>query len=155
MQRGRKPTPDHLKVVSGNPGGRPIAGDGPKPERVELPPPGWLDAKAKLVWERLLPHLYRWNLFTALDVDQLAVYCQAVATLDDTAQKIRETGTVVQSPTGFPIQNPYLAIYNRAAEQVRQFGAEFGLSPSARVRLKGVAQGDLFDGFDEFVQKRA
>jgi hypothetical protein len=42
---------------------------------------------------------------------------------------------IVRSPRGYPIQSPYLAIANKAWQQVQQGLAEFGMSPSARTRV--------------------
>ena len=43
---------------------------------------------------------------------------------------------------------PYVWIYNKSLEQIRSFGSEFGLSPSARTRIKvseiDDAEDDLF-----------
>jgi len=44
--------------------------------------------------------------------------------------------------------SPYVWIYNKALEQIRSFGSEFGLSPSSRTRIKVVKpdedEDDLF-----------
>jgi hypothetical protein len=41
----------------------------------------------------------------------------------------------VKSPNGFPVQNPYLSVANRAMKQVKEFASEFGLTPSSRTRI--------------------
>ena len=113
------------------------------------------ERKARAEWDRIVPELLTAGLLTKLDRAALVGYCVAWGQWIDALDQLRAHGVLVKSPSGYPLQSPYLAIFNRAVEQVRSLGAEFGLSPSARVRLKGVAQGDLFDGFDEFVASRA
>ena len=46
---------------------------------------------------------------------------------------------MVKSPNGFPIQSPYLAVANKAMEQMRAMLTEFGMSPSSRTRVRGTA----------------
>ena len=38
-----------------------------------------------------------------------------------------EIGTMVRSPTGYPIQSPYLAMANRQAELMMRIASEFRL----------------------------
>jgi len=40
-----------------------------------------------------------------------------------------------QSPTGYPIQSPYLAIANRQAEIMMRVASEFGFTPASRSRI--------------------
>lgn len=43
-------------------------------------------------------------------------------------------------PCGYPIQNPWLPIANRAIEQMRQLGSDLGLSAAALTRISRSAQ---------------
>jgi phage terminase small subunit len=43
-------------------------------------------------------------------------------------EQIQKYGTMVKSPSGFPIQSPYLAIANRQAEIMMQIASEFGFT---------------------------
>ena len=54
-------------------------------------------------------------------------------------------GLMVKAPSGYPIQNPYLAIANRAMEDCYKYLQQFGLSPAARTRVSPGVNGDLFD----------
>jgi phage terminase small subunit len=45
---------------------------------------------------------------------------------------------------------PEVGIANEAIRTMTRVGSEFGFSPAARLRLRGVDQGDLFDPFAEF-----
>lgn len=52
MQRGRKPTATHLKVVTGNPGKRPLNKSEPKAAgELGSPPAGWTAEQKALWWE--------------------------------------------------------------------------------------------------------
>lgn len=45
------------------------------------------------------------------------------------------SGLFVNTPNGFPVQSPWLAISNKAIESYKILCAEFGMSPAARVRV--------------------
>jgi P27 family predicted phage terminase small subunit len=48
---------------------------------------------------------------------------------------VAKIGEVVKTRDGNLIQNPYLAVANRAMDQMLAYGRELGLSPSSRSRL--------------------
>jgi phage terminase small subunit len=48
---------------------------------------------------------------------------------------------MIKSPTGFPIQSPYLAIANRQAEIMMRIASEFGFTPASRSRIATPAKG--------------
>jgi P27 family predicted phage terminase small subunit len=50
-------------------------------------------------------------------------------------EQIQKYGTMVKSPTGYPIQSPYLSIANRQAELMMRVASEFGLTPASRSRI--------------------
>jgi P27 family predicted phage terminase small subunit len=50
-------------------------------------------------------------------------------------EQIQKYGTMVKSPTGFPIQSPYLSIANRQAEIMMRIASEFGFTPASRSRI--------------------
>ena len=53
----------------------------------------------------------------------------------DAEDALKKHGVLVKSPNGSPMPNPYLAIANKAMEQMRALLAEFGMSPSSRTRV--------------------
>ena len=57
---------------------------------------------------------------------------------------------MVKSPTGFPIQSPYVSIANRQAEIMMRISAEFGFTPASRGRISVAAEPEktLFDQID-------
>lgn len=63
------------------------------------------------------------------------MYCQAWASAVEAQEHIDKFGPVIKTTNGNLIQNPYVAIRNRAMDQVLIYGRELGLSPSSRSRL--------------------
>lgn len=135
--KGRKPLPTRLKELAGNPGKRPLNRREPKP-KTQIPPcPATLSAQARSEWKRITAQLQPLDLVSHLDRAALAAYCNAWARWVEAENELKKSGTVVKSPSGFPIQNPYLAVSNAAVEQMRKFLVEFGLTPASRSRLTG------------------
>ncbi len=58
---------------------------------------------------------------------------------------------MVKSPTGFPIQSPYVSIANRQAEIMLRIASEFGFTPASRGRIsmRSETEPDLFGDVDE------
>jgi threonine dehydratase len=54
---------------------------------------------------------------------------------------------VVKSPTGYPIQSPYVSIANRQTEIMMKIATEFGFTPASRSRISAplTTQPDLFE----------
>ncbi len=149
--RGRKPKPQILKIRAGNPGKRKLK-DSPNPSS-EIPPrPEHLNAEAAAEWDRVAPLLMKLGLLSNLDRANLAAYCLAWARWVEAEKELEKTGTVVKSPNGYPIQNPYLSVANQAAKQMQSLGSEFGLSPSARSRLDVQGQSQERDEFSDFLK---
>lgn len=153
MKPGRTPKPTALKLVEGNKGHRALPSGvekEPSPQ-VGLPDcPAHLTPEAQTEWQRIAPLLLRYRLVTDIDGAALALYCQSYGRWQEAERQIaalREKGgdgLLVKAPSGYPIQNPYLAIANRAMEDCYKYLQQFGLSPAARTRVTVTLQGDLF-----------
>lgn len=132
---GTKPKPTELKRLTGNPGGRKLRSK-PKLDNSAIPdPPDHLDLTAKKEWRRVAPQLHRAGLLYQVDAAALSAYCMAYSRWVQAEKKLQKNGLIELSPKGYPIQNPYLAIANKAMEQIRRFLTEFGMTPSSRDRF--------------------
>ena len=135
------PVPTALKLLRGNPGKRPINRNEPCPSP-DVAIPNWLSPDAAKHWPAVAKQLHDAGLLTAIDVTALGLYCEAFARWKDANARIVKYGTVVKSPNGYPIQSPYLAIANKAHEQMTKLLAEFGMTPSSRSRCVVVRPDD-------------
>ena len=145
--KGRKPTPTHLKVVNGNPGKRAIPDATPQPTVEMIPPPDYLDDDARRVWNDLSDELFRLGLMSRLDVPFLAAFCIATAEAVRAYEDLKTNGRIYETEGRngrLRKSSPAVAQFHEALRNMRSLGSEFGLSPASRVRLVGVAQGDLF-----------
>ncbi len=126
--RGRKPKPPGMSSR------RP---DRPKDGPVtRLPPcPPHITGEARKEWSRTGKKLVAFGLVTDIDRSALAIYCQAWGRWVEAEEQLTKFGTVIKSPNGYPIQSPYLAIANKAMDQMAKILVEFGMSPSSRSRV--------------------
>ena len=145
--RGRKPTPTRLKIIAGNPGKRPLNQHEPRPELAIPDCPVALGPVARAEWDRLAQELSSLRLLTNLDRAALASYCGAYALWVEAMEAIQKYGAMVKSPSGYPIQSPYVAIANRQSELMMRFATEFGFTPASRsrIRTEPVEHPGLFD----------
>src|SRR4051794_36404854 len=116
---GRKRTPTSLKLLTGNPGKRPFNADEPKPAPRLPNAPTHLNDAAKKEWRRSGPFLLQVGLMSDLDRAAFAAYCTAYGRWVEAEEALKTYGVMLKSPNGFPVQSPYLAVANRALEQMR------------------------------------
>nr|WP_291855405.1 phage terminase small subunit P27 family [Bradyrhizobium sp.] len=141
--RGRRPKPTRIKYLTGNPGKRALNKSEPRPEPVPPDCPPELGPSAQREWNRLVGELSKLNLITNLDRAALASYCGAYALWAEATEAIQKFGTMVKSPSGFPMQSPYIAIANRQAEIMMRIASEFGFTPASRSRISTPPQDQL------------
>ena len=148
--KGRKPKPTGLKLLTGNPGKRPLNAREPAADGAPRCP-HHLTGPARQKWAAMVRDLRAANIVTRLDGDALALYCVLWARWVAAEKDVRERGEVLTSDEGGQYQNPYLAIANRALRELGRLAGEFGLTPSSRSRVKVVerkgAQQSAFDRF--------
>ncbi|MEX2453687.1 MAG: phage terminase small subunit P27 family [Rhodospirillaceae bacterium] len=150
--KGRKPNPDRLPMIA-LAEGKDVTSSDPTSmaERALVvaepfcPEPVTECPDALDCWNRLVPELVRAGLVTPIFEGMLAAYCTVFARWVEAERELRKTAKLVKSPTGYPLQNPWLAIANRAIEQMRQLSGELGLSAAALTRVSRAAQRDLFE----------
>lgn len=166
--RGPQPEPAALKALKGNPGRRALnLSDGVNPP-VEVPDmPDQVKANrwAAAEWDRAADELSQLGLIGKIDMASFTVYCMTwgelceleaeFAALKTTARKkAARTGkqaAVVDvyfftTPTGFKREAPLHRMIGEMRKQVDVFARNFGMNPSARMRVQpsNMIQPDLF-----------
>lgn len=136
--KGRIPKPTELKRLAGTLRKSRQNLDEPQPEAGTPEPPADLDARAQAAWSYYAPILATCRVLTLADREILACFCAAAGRRSQAEEELAKSGPVVKSPSGYPIQNPWLAIANKALEQILRFGQELGLSPASRTRVKSL-----------------
>ncbi len=58
---------------------------------------------------------------------------------------------MIKSPTGYPVQSPWLAIANKAQAQMLKALAELGISPTSQAKVSTVKQGTSITRSQAFI----
>lgn len=156
MVRGRRPAPTTIKALRGTQRADRANVKEPKPKVAVPQCPSHLSPEAKKEWKRMARDLAELGLMSRIDRAALALYCQAWGRWVEAEESLKKHGVMVKSPNGFPMQSPYLAVANKAMEQMRALLTEFGMSPSSRTRVHGTAVISMEpDPFEEYLPGRA
>lgn len=134
---GRKATPTHLKLLSGNPGKRPINHDEPQVDGDlrTVPPPKGLGTEAKKMWKRMLensPH----GMLKNLDQAELMRFCIAHESYIKAYEMVKTQGEVILNRHGDQKTNPWLAVMIKQGEIMASSGSNLGFSPVSRSKIK-------------------
>ena len=103
-------------------------------------PPIPLTDYATEEWERIAPYLQDCGLLTHADVGPLALYCRAIGEIRECDDVMREDGAflyVYDEATKIEkiTKHPAAVKAHAAAQVVRTWATEFGITPSARAKL--------------------
>ena len=151
-QRGRKPKPTALKMLEGNPGGRPLNTKEPKPVKKAPRCPSWLEDEAKKEWKRMAKVLEQMGLLTEMDMAAFAGYCQAYARWKEAEEFLTQHGSMVRTPNGYLQQVPQVSIAQTNMKIMLKFCEQFGLTPSARSRIVGGENSDEEDEMEKLLE---
>jgi phage terminase small subunit len=128
--RGPKPKLTHLKLVTGNPGNRPLPSGEPDPQGKPVKPK-WLKTHAAALWVEVLAFAF-W--LTEADSYKLAAWCDRQADFE----KNRDKWTAADR------------------REHRTAGSELGFDPASRARLGQKPSGaKKNDPADEFFRRPA
>lgn len=146
---GRKPLPSAVKEARGNPGKRGKNDREPQAPAGIPPCPPWLSARARELWSSLGPMLLEMRVLTLADAPALELLCDTYAEWREAREVVEREGMTYEceqwapaepvegEPTKVMIrQRPEVAIAADAAKRLRAMLTEFGLTPSARTRVK-------------------
>jgi len=133
-----KPLAIEDKIARGNPGKQNLHLDkNPKQELLfEMPdPPPYLGEYGTKEWLRTGPQLVRMRMLGESDLPAFESYCMNIQLMIDARLDIAENGMTVLGHRG-RVRNPAIAAFGQASTAIRGFVSEFGLSPSARSRIR-------------------
>jgi len=133
--KGRKPTPTALRLIAGNPSGRPMNKDEPEPLTELYAPPETMSPSQQAIWRHAIENAPK-GLLRGLDSQLLSIWVVAADLHQTARQQIQTFGLMVKSPTqGIPMQSPYVPILNKQAEIMMKAASELGFSPTSRSRI--------------------
>lgn len=147
MTQGRKPKPTGLKLVSGNPGKRPLNKKEPRPRGNLYDPPDWLTESQRKGWEYAI-ECAPYGLLKRVDRSTLVAWVVAEDLHRQAVEKLNSGAMLIKTPNGMPVQSPYLSIVNKQAQIMLKAASEMGFTPASRSRVE-VDGGDQEED-DEF-----
>lgn len=145
------PKPTALRIAEGNLGKRPLNILEPRPRQIIPACPKHLDAEGRLAWRRLVPVLERMRVLTEADGIVLANLCDSYSTMVQAQKKLRETGMLLRTPSGYVQQNPLISIVSSSMESVNKLAREFGLTPASRSRIYSEPPEDDMDPIERLL----
>jgi P27 family predicted phage terminase small subunit len=141
----RRPKPTAIKVLEGNPGGRPLNTEEPKPKSGIPEMPKELRKTAQREWRRVSVDLDTLGLITVVDGKALAMYCDAYADWEVAQRECVKSGMWYEEPIvskdGMVVgykhkQAPWFNVKCMAMKMMKAYLIEFGLTPASRSKLK-------------------
>lgn len=139
--RGRIPKPTAVKRLAGNPGKRALNELEPKPVKAAPERADILGPVGRRIFEATIRELEAMGTLARCDGESIAVYCRLYERWLECEKWISEKGST------FPVRNadgnvkgvvawPQVADARGLAQIVLSYQREFGLTPSARSRVK-------------------
>lgn len=155
---GRPPTPLAIKRLTGNPGKRAIPDGVPQPTVGLGKPPLWLSREAKRHWRQIEPLLSSLGVLAAPDTLAFAMLCDALAEYVAARRVIAEEGptykTYTMAGSALYRTRPEVAIAADAWRRAGSMLGQFGMTPSARVKLAGAVAAVDDDPMEELLRGR-
>lgn len=155
MQKtGRPRKPTALKVLEGNPGKRPLPKDEPQVPLTSSRPPAWLKGRGRRGWGWVEPIVRGMRVLTDADKQALALLCDALGEYVECREILRETGRTYETSNKLGERmvkaRPEVAMASDAWRRAARMMIEFGMTPSARSRVKATAE-EKRDPFEEYL----
>lgn len=138
MANRYNPLPTQEHILRGNPSKKKL-----EPEKemqaillTELPEaPPFLGEYGTAEWNRTGPILIANKMLNEGDLQVFQAYCMNVELIVQSQLDMQKNGLTIIGQRG-RIKNPAVVSFGQATTAIRGFAAEFGLSPSARSRIK-------------------
>jgi len=153
MKPGPKKKPTHLRLLEGNPSGRPINEAEPVCDLPPFKPPFVAaDAVASAEWDRVIAAMPP-GLYTALDTATLAAYALAWSMLDQAQRAIAADGLTIGTARG-RISHPAVRVWKQSADTLAKCADRLGLHPGARSSLNIPSRSDKPSKFAGLIGRR-
>lgn len=132
--RGRKKIPTQLKILRGNPSGRPLPKNEPVPRGSLKQAPAWFDARHKKLWERVVASAPK-GVLKKIDAGILEIWVCATIQHEDAATQLRKQELTITTPGGLVKPNPLIVVMRTAAQIMIKAASEMGFTPASRARV--------------------
>lgn len=128
-----------------------------KPKADNINPPSWLKDKAKTEFNRLTKELSQIDLVTNVDIDALALYCDAYVDYIECSDIISKEGLMIEHTNKAGAENivphPLMTKKKQLFDQMKSLANEFGLTPGARAKIAIPKKEEKKDPFGELLNE--
>ena len=128
--------PTAIRMLKGNPGHRTPSKLEPQPESFTAEPPEFLVTEGLKEWTRISAILKQMRVLTQADYMLLGNICLAYQTMVQAQRDLAKAGLLYKTQSGYIQQSPLMGIVTRHMDIVNKGLAQFGMTPSSRVRLQ-------------------
>lgn len=106
-----------------------------RPPANRLKAPDWLQGDARRLFQQLVRDMKDTELYTNVEVQPLAIYCDAVIKHRDATLELERDGLTIAGARGGLVQHPAVLVATKYAQVAARYGAMLGLDPSSRAGL--------------------
>lgn len=150
--RPRKPTALHVLEGTTRPDRTNLSE--PQPVLTDDRPPIWLKGRGRRGWKWVAPVVRQMKILTDADKAALALLCDALGDYVECQEALRQGGRWYETLTKLGERmikpHPAVAMASDAWRRAARMMVEFGMTPSARSRVKAAAEKDV-DPFEAFL----
>lgn len=98
------------------------------------PPKFLIDETARKEYKRLVKLLQEIDIIGDIDVNNIAMYCNAFSKYCDATEQLGEQGITIVNADGVTMENPLVNTQRKYAEECRKFAATCGLTLDSRLK---------------------
>lgn len=98
------------------------------------PPKFLIDETARKEYKRLVKLLQEIDIIGDIDVNNIAMYCNAFAKYCDATEQLGEQGITIVNADGVTMENPLVNTQRKYAEECRKFAVTCGLTLDSRLK---------------------
>lgn len=133
-KRGPAPKPTTLRLLEGA-RERDVTRNEPVARSGKIEPPEGMSHDVRVIFEYVVAELEHMKIASPADRDSLVCYAEAVDKHRKASAVLAKSPVIIKGLHGGMVRNPALSVQRDAAQVIRQFAQEFGLTPSARARI--------------------
>jgi len=157
-QRGPRPTPSAILKARGTYRADRAPGEVKGPRGIPRCPAG-LDKFAKQCWGQVLPMLVSMGVLSRIDRNAIIRYCVDWSQWHQAQQFLAKNGMVYPIKDGNGkikclAQFPQVGIANKLGQSLTKFEQEFGMTPSARMRIEPSGDVESDETIEEWLKQR-
>lgn len=150
---GRKPLPTAIKKLKGTAQRCRTNEKEPRPAVACPEAPSFLGEIALQEWQHKSLLLAKMGVLTEADDTALAAYCVQYERFVRAEQALADGVYTEVTTNGNEIAKALVGVSNRAAELMKKFLVEFGLTPSSRTRISANPVGDQKSEWEDFGER--